>query len=573
MKKISTSFFGSMVMVAILSFVWSSCSSELDHPALQDKSANVLAKAPKIEAYSGTTYWGPSISGGTRASNIEANQWYTTWDCFPPITELTQEDIDEIIRRLSKGEETHNTIILPFEHFWIQQVHKGTDEYIPTDINGTPVSGQKLLGSNFMDHIEATDKDGNLEHISNFNAGKNDNNPGSCQGCGKSLAGTVLVTNMGTENLNPETQYCYAESNTSPHTYYNNYFIIEYKGYYYLGFDYEMHKEAYNKNEVKDVARDWNFTDWIVRIIPAYSAGETPLDNPGGIQPGDWFNDKNPGGGDNNGDGNNGGSNPGGDNGGGTTTPATPTIGGDNHRNEIEANLGIDDKEGKYTESHLSLHVRSANNVDIFIPVPLKYVCPADDMEIVQKHFEGLMDHGGEIVEGTGIYDQDGKLTMSSGLLSKMTYKVGDEDKNWDVTLYVEYVEAGFTSSHGETFQKAGIHIWSEGINAEMMEYLFEKFGDGITFEIWNYYNEGTTLEELKQYLDETTIKFLGNTLPDYFINAFGESNNQEGKDCKVNMDESQADNYEYVGTGGHLNGSSHNEIYENKSLKQEADN
>lgn len=575
MHNFSFKLLGGMAAAAMLAAGFSSCTNEMDHHAFPEKTTNLLVQSPKIEAYSGNTYWGQNLPMGTRSSDTQANQWYMTWDCYPPV-DLTEDDINEIKRRLSfNGEKVENKVIIPFENYWVQQVYKGTDEYIPTDINGDPCTGISILGSGQMDHLEDLDKNGNSERIENFEQGNNHSNPGLCQGCGKSLAGTTLKTDMATGNIDPTTQFKYLESYGS--SFYNNYYFIEYNGYYYLGFDYEMHKQAFNQNEAKDVERDYNFTDWIVRVVPAYGIGATPLDNPGGIQPGDKYDGDgggntggNTGGGDNgddNGNGNDNDNDNDNDNGNGTgnggVTP--PAVGGDNHRNEVEANLGFDDKNGKYPESHLSIHVRSANDVEMFIPMKLKYVCPADDMEIVQKHLDGLMDHGGQIENGT--YDKDGKLVMASGLLSKMTYTVGDENQNWQVSLYVEYVAAGYTSSHNnETFDQEGIHIWTEGINADMMDYLFEKFGDGITFEIWNYYDEEASFDELKGYLNQTTIKFLGDNLPDYFINAFGSANHEVDKDCDIHVEESQAGDYEFVGTGPHLNGSAYNDIYKNKA-------
>ena len=236
------------------------------------------------------------------------------------------------------------------------------------------------------------------------------------------------------------------------------------------------------------------------------------------------------------------------------TTP--PVVEGDNHTDEVEVNLGFDAK-GDYRESHLSVHVRSAANVDLFIPMPLELICPADDMEIVKKHFEGEFEHGGEFMNPT--VDEDGKVIMEGGLLSKMEYQIDQ----WTVTLYVEYVAAGVQSVHGETFAEEGIHIWSEGITQGLIDYLQENYQDGITFEIWNYYQDGADPDTIKGYLNQTTIKFL-DKLPEYFINAFGSANYEEDKDCTVSIDDSQSGNYAFQGTGSHLNGSDKNDVFQN---------
>ena len=233
------------------------------------------------------------------------------------------------------------------------------------------------------------------------------------------------------------------------------------------------------------------------------------------------------------------------------TEPSAP---GHKHTNEVEVNLGVDDK-GDYKESHISIHVRAGTNVDVFIPVPLEYVCPADDMAIVKKHFENQMEHGGDIIGGT--MDENGNY-IAEGLLTHMYYKIG----HWYIDLYVEFVAAGVPSSTGEVFAEDGFHIWTTNIDEELIAYLEENYGDGITFEVWNYYNDDIDMDTLKSYLDRSTIKFT-DLLPDYYINAFGEDNFAEDKDCTVDIEGSQKGNYNDPYEGGHLNGSSHNQIYE----------
>lgn len=565
-------------IVALSCIGFSSCSSELDSPDAVSVKAKYVNKAPKILAYSGNTFWDNNpLLAGTRGNNTNTNEWPDQWDCFPSIDDITQEDVAEIKRRLTKEYGSVNSIDFPYADFWVQQVYKGEEVYTPVDKDGNPCN-QTLLGSDFMDEFGNLNGQGTRESVSNFNYGNNNSNPGQCPNCHKSMAGTTLKTDMLHEIIDPTVQFFFHDSFGSADYY--NYYIIEYKGYYYLGFDYEMHKQANNPGEIKDVERDYKFTDWIVRIVPAYRKGLTPEDgNLGGILPGDWYNEVNgetptnpqPGDGsdtdDDNGNGENNNDKPG--------NPSTAT--GDDHTNEVEVNLGIatkgEEKDSKYNESHLSIHVRSAVDVDLFIPMPLELVCPADDMEIVKKHLAGEMAHGGAFENAET--DSDGKVIMQGGLLSKMTYMIPNPDGGtWDVSIYVEYVAAGTESAHGETFTQEGIHIWTEGLegNTELMDYLQENYGDGITFEIWNYYDEESTLEQLKGYLDKTTISFIGG-LPDYFINAFGKVNYEEGKDCTVSLEEETAANYEHVGTGSHLNGSSYNEIYENQAYKATQEN
>lgn len=239
----------------------------------------------------------PSVAtnGQTRNAYMNANMYNQDWDCVDNV-DLTAAELAELISLFSKGVPTYNTVILPFENYWVQQVYKGTDTYTPTDINGNSVNGTSITGSNQMDKLIAHNQQTEYkqvweewnnwsgsweyvtteyEHVNNFNNGNNTNNPGQC-GCGITHIGTTLMTDMSTEGITANNQFGFHESYGTSHNY-NNYIIIQYKGEWYVGFDYEMHKnEAQNANEAKDVERDWNFTDWIVKITPAYHKGTTP---------------------------------------------------------------------------------------------------------------------------------------------------------------------------------------------------------------------------------------------------------------------------------------------------------
>ena len=214
----------------------------------------------------------------------------------------------------------------------------------------------------------------------------------------------------------------------------------------YLCFDYRVKKWD---NGDLDFPGDGVYTDWVIKLIPANGEepGEEPKDNP------------------------------------------KDEVGG----GEVEVNLHAADKNGEYLESHLSVHVRTATDIEIFIPVPAEYYCEKDDMAIVMKHEENHMKHGGPY---------------------EMTYKLKDSDL--EVKLFVEYLPAG-------------IKIWTSGVTQEVIDWCSEKCQDGITFEIWNYYNDALDLEGLKEYLNQATIKFLDKQ-PDPYINAKVSEN-----DCTVN--------------------------------------
>src|SRR3712207_9354961 len=63
--------------------------------------------------------------------------------------------------------------------------------------------------------------------------------------------------------------------------------------------------------------------------------------------------------------------------------------------------------------------------------------------------------------------------------------------------------------------------VKTQGINETVLKELREKYGDGITFEVWNYFkSEAITREQLQPMLNNSTIKFTA--VPDRYVNAFG---------------------------------------------------
>ena len=150
----------------------------------------------------------------------------------------------------------------------------------------------------------------------------------------------------------------------------------------------------------------------------------------------------------------------------------------------VEVNLSVNDEKetGDYIATKLSIHVRDTTDVEVFIPVGADYYCEADDMYIVELH------------DSVYVYNE-------------LTEQTQIEVAGQTVTLTV-------------TFENGGIRVTTDGINADVLKYCRENFGDGITFEVWNYYKDNTTRDDLKPSLDASTITFLDKE-PDYYINAF----------------------------------------------------
>lgn len=244
-----------------------------------------------------------------------------------------------------------------------------------------------------------------------------------------------------------------------------------------------------------------------------------------------------------------------------------------NHTHEIVVN----DEEGNPTEevedindlvTKLSIHVRHGNDVKIRIPVPAQYVVPADDMAIVLSH---------QTVDE--VWKEDAKKNMTEYVF---------EELGKTVKLYIDFYTS--PAAEGEDFAEAAsadyaqgyICVWTEGIDDELIEYLYGKYGDGINFEIYNYYNQELGKESLDSHLNKSTVDFLGSN-PDVYVNAFMRDlvNDSEcvdhfvyitGDSALGNWGE-QADaraQYDDYTVGSHQNGSDFNHIYTKKTVVED---
>ena len=191
-------------------------------------------------------------------------------------------------------------------------------------------------------------------------------------------------------------------------------------------------------------------------------------------------------------------------------TPAAKTLIG-----HIEINLH-QNIHTDWNESKLSIHIRDTSDVEVFIPMPAEYICEADDMYIVQKHWE----------DGSYVYNSSPE-TVSMTIAGQT------------VTLTIEYVLKG---------DNPGIKVTTSGVNAEVLKACRTAFDDGLTFEVYNYYNynildedgqiTGTvTRDKIKSYLNQATVTFLNSGYPRAYINAFNVLDGQTEAnplDCKV---------------------------------------
>jgi len=237
--------------------------------------ANSVTDIPSNQTWG---FGGYETAAKTRGgANTEGNIWYKTYE-RPYNVNLSDAEIEELKDLLSPGEETYNTQIFPHENYYVEQIYKGISSDVAYDNRGNATNTQ-VTGSNQMDHLQA--RDGNkYEHINNFNFGGN-NTEMVDEGDGTRYKGITLMKDMSLDGITATNQFGFSESwGTENGKFYNNYLIVQYKGEWYVGFDFEAHKSTATQNpgEAMQVYRDWNFTDWIVRISPAEAKVVDPND-------------------------------------------------------------------------------------------------------------------------------------------------------------------------------------------------------------------------------------------------------------------------------------------------------
>ena len=273
---------------------------------------------------------------------------------------------------------------------------------------------------------------------------------------------------------------------------------------------------------------------------------------------------------------------------------------------EEEENAGATIELNDLT-SKLSIHVRYAHDVKVRIPVPAEYLVPVDDMAIVLSH------------RAEDILYKEGVATHS------VTMNVGGNNVTLNVALYEKPAQKDveFAEMNMEDYANGYICVWTEGINQSVIDYCYETYGDGINFEVWNYFNlgemtdeegnpvldeddnqlyeavEGLVSDNLFGYLNKATVEFSidqngdEKPMPDAYINAFAAheatpNGLDEGKrvDCFVYiigesaLDGNWDDNHTSqralfnngYNTSYHLNGKAFNHIYNLKLNETEGE-
>lgn len=141
-----------------------------------------------------------------------------------------------------------------------------------------------------------------------------------------------------------------------------------------------------------------------------------------------------------------------------------------------DQHLGTDSAYAR-NETKLSIHVRDTVDVEVYIPIAKDKYCQKDDMFVVERHEPGYWVYNGD--------NGENQETVSMNI-------AGD-----NITLTISYEEAG-------------IRVKTKGIGAAALKYCRQEFGDGITFEISNYFTGFAKADDLLQVLrsGNPTVKF-----------------------------------------------------------------
>lgn len=473
-----------LIVFCALSFIFSSCLTEdsFDSTGVINIK-EMLVKSPDVIVYSGGTVLGNTFT--TRATTItpEFERWQgdRSWKKPHDIIETERDYVIEYLQNNPNG--GYKT--LDIYEYIIQVVGNGGHIYNgdTADHNGAI---HQVNASNEMNYCEI---DGFFTQFNNTRMNSED---------------CILIKNVQATNATYHDSY-----GSTWEDHYAFYFITfpddSKYGYMagqtglYLCYDFETYKES----ERWGVTSDGIYDDWVIKLSPSDGGSfeEPTPNNPDQDDP-----------------------------------VITDSI--VSKKNEVEVNLHGTNKNGEYLESHLSIHVRYATNVEIFIPVSKEYYCGVDDMAIVMKHEINYMIHGGPL---------------------RTEYKLKGSDLI--VVLNIEYLEQG-------------IRIWTKGITQEVIDWCAKECqGDGITFEVWNYFDKCVVnLETLKNLLNQATIKFLDDE-PDVYVNSFHYTYDYEGNkretinedDCTVAIVNKQVNDYKDSETGYWKNNSPYNEIYYKK--------
>lgn len=278
----------------------------------------------------------------------------------------------------------------------------------------------------------------------------------------------ALLINVPVED--PTYHDSWGDTENTKHDAYR-FYVIEFNGEknLYLCYDYQT-----KKNSGEYLPGDKVFNDWVIKLIPAEG------DNGGG---GEEIEEH--------------------------ITDIVPA-------DEVEINFSVNDEKevDDYIATKLSIHIRALTDVEVFIPVKQAYYCDVDDMAIVLSHNLDINYQ----------YSNPGQASIQNGY-------------TYTYTVAGEYIKDGETLTANEainvivTYEAEGIRVKTQGITQAALDYLQYIYHDGITIEVWNYFNSEivnealetipVTRADLKPMFDQSTVTFTASDKPSQYVNAF----------------------------------------------------
>ena len=217
----------------------------------------------------------------TRGHNVNGNLWYQNWK--RPVNVTDNEKTKVLAAFSQKRENQTNQITINWNNYWVHQVHQSNNSYLDGYGQNTGDIHTKM---NKIIAYNTSSSPYYHEHVNNFNNGTN-TSVYTDDETKQEYIGTTLMVNMGTKASNTN-QFGY--HNTLDSKDHFEYYIIagadidaSLAGYYYVGFDFcASHPDGQEANKNMDVARDWIYNDWIVRISPAEASSSSDNNTTGG---------------------------------------------------------------------------------------------------------------------------------------------------------------------------------------------------------------------------------------------------------------------------------------------------
>jgi len=188
----------------------------------------------------------------TRGHDVNRNEWDGKY--IVPAN-VTKAEETAVLNKLAEGSGNRDAkMTVDWPNFFVYHVHKGTDTY--NDHNGSSIG----VASDHMNHLQAVFPDGTFDHINDFNSGQQNESWWTIQGA-------TLMLESSTSN--------FAYHNSTDSKYHDCFTVIDgadigYPGFYYICFDFLANGDIEQpSNRSMGVDRNYNYTDWIVRISPA----------------------------------------------------------------------------------------------------------------------------------------------------------------------------------------------------------------------------------------------------------------------------------------------------------------